>query len=78
MDLLNSLGLVPNQSIAARINKFGLIIGNHETIDALLQLVAYLSITGPVRVLDGGNPVIKTSKLIISSLILSLGLRDAS
>lgn len=55
MDLLSSLGLVPYSALRHGGNKFGLIIGNNKTISNLLQLVAYLSLIGSVRVLDGGN-----------------------
>lgn len=55
MDLLASLGLVPNSSLRVGANKFGLIIGSHDALDDLHQLIAYLALSGPVRVLDAGN-----------------------
>lgn len=55
MDLLNSLGFVPHNALSSGDNKFGLIIGDHHTINDLLKLIAFLSLTGSVRVLDAGN-----------------------
>lgn len=53
MDLLNSLRLGGQLSVSR--NKFGLIIGLVPAVDNLLQLIAYLSLSGPVNVLDAGN-----------------------
>lgn len=55
MDILKTLGLVPNNALRVGSSKFGLIIRNDQAVDDLLRLVAYLSLGGSVRVLDAGN-----------------------
>lgn len=54
-DFLTDLGLIRGSLVERGTNKLGLVIGQDSGANQLHPLIAYLSLSGPVRVLDAGN-----------------------